>query len=97
MEKKNLTGNWFYLIVFVFLTFTAGALHGQVKESSRIVGINLTPDEENLDVFQQWLRWNNPGSLLIHHLTEQAMDYYEIRDREIVKLKIEFCYVNLNY
>ena len=53
MEKKNLTGNWFYLIVFVFLTFTEGALHGQVKESSKNVGIDITPDEENLDVFQQ--------------------------------------------
>ena len=52
-----------------------------------MLSISLPPDEENLNVFQQWIRWNNPGSLLINHLTKQAMDYYEIRDREIAKLK----------
>ncbi len=87
MKEGNEMGNWFYLMVFFFVTLAGGALHGQVKESSRNAGIDLTPDEENLDVFQQWIRWNNPGSLLIHHLTKQAMDHYEIRDREIAKLK----------
>ncbi len=91
---KNNTGNWFYLIIFFFVTFTAGALHGQVNESSKNVGIKLAPDEENLNVFQQWLKWNNAGSLLIHHLTKQAMDHYEIRDREISRLKTRSEWMN---
>ena len=94
MEMKNNTGNWFYLIIFFFVTFTAGALHGQVNESSKNVGIKLAPDEENLNVFQQWLKWNNAGSLLIHHLTKQAMDHYEIRDREISRLKTRSEWMN---
>jgi len=47
----------------------------------------LTKEEENLNVFQQWIRWNNPGSLLINHLNKQAFDYYKVRDAEIGKLK----------
>jgi cephalosporin-C deacetylase-like acetyl esterase len=94
MEKGNVKVNWLYLIVFFFITFTSGALHGQVKESSKNAGIDLAPDEENLNVFQQWLRWNNSGSLLIQHLTKQAMDHYEIRDREISKLKTRSEWMN---
>lgn len=42
---------------------------------------------ENLDVFQQWTMWNNPGSMLIHDLIRQANDHYGIRDGEIAKLR----------
>jgi len=62
-------------------------LNIQVKSQPVNASIALPPDEENLDVFQQWLRWNNPGSMLIHYLTGQAMVHYEERDREIEKLK----------
>ncbi len=51
------------------------------------IRIDLPPDEENLNVFHQWLKWNNPGSLLINHLNKQAIALYEARDREISKLK----------
>ncbi len=43
--------------------------------------------KENLDVFQQWVIWNNAGSMLIHDLIGQANDYYTLRDGEIAKLK----------
>ena len=43
--------------------------------------------QENLDVFHQWVKWSNPGSMLIHDLIGQANDYYDIRDGEIAKLK----------
>lgn len=43
--------------------------------------------QENLDVFQQWVKWSNPGSMLIHDLMGQANDYYDIRDGEIEKLE----------
>jgi len=54
------------------------------------LGMNLTrvlAQEENLDVFQQWVTWNNPGSLLIHDLIGQANEFYNIREGEIAKLK----------
>jgi len=43
--------------------------------------------QENLDVFHQWVKWSNPGSMLIHDLLRQANDFYDIRDGEIEKLK----------
>lgn len=50
--------------------------------------------EENLDVFQQWVTWNNPGSMLIHDLIGQANGYYDIRDGEIAKLKTKSDWLN---
>lgn len=76
-----------YLILIFFAGITTGILHAQVEAGPKNVSIALVPDEENLDVFQQWLRWNNSGSLLLNHLIKQAMDYYAIRDMEIAKLK----------
>jgi cephalosporin-C deacetylase-like acetyl esterase len=79
-----------YYIFFIFLcivTCTTARVHAQAKVSLVNSNIDLIPEEENLNVFQQWIRWNNSGSLLINHLTKQAMDYYVIRDMEIAKLK----------
>lgn len=42
--------------------------------------------QENLDVFHQWVKWNDPGSMLIHDLIRQANEYYDVRDGEIEKL-----------
>jgi cephalosporin-C deacetylase-like acetyl esterase len=77
----------FYIFFIFFATFSPAILYSQENKSQKNSSIVLPPDEENLNVFQQWIRWNNPGSLLINHLTKQAMDYYEIRDMEIAKLK----------
>ena len=43
-------------------------------------------EEENLNVFQQWIRWYNPGGLFINYLNQQAFEMYAARDAEIVKL-----------
>ena len=84
-----LKSKYIFLIVFTCFGFAASieTIFPQDKAAERNAGIALPPDEENLDVFQQWIRWNNPGSLLLHHLTKQAMDLYEIRDMEIARLK----------
>ncbi|MFC1558449.1 alpha/beta hydrolase family protein [candidate division KSB1 bacterium] len=50
--------------------------------------------KENLNVFQKWVIWNNPGSLLIHNLIGQAYDYYDIRDGEIAKLRTKSEWLN---
>ncbi len=77
---------YFYLIVLLCFTLSAETLHAQKKTIQKNVSIALPSDEENLNVFQQWITWNNPGSLLISHLIKQAMGYYEIRDSEIAGL-----------
>ncbi len=79
--------NHHYLVLILCFILTPELLQSQTTNLQINSGILLPSDEENLNVFQQWIRWNNPGSLLINHLTKQAMDYYEIRDREIAKLK----------
>ncbi len=70
-----------------FLLISAVSLHAQKSLPNRSVDIPVENDEENLNVFQQWIRWNNPGSLLINYLNGQAFDYYAKRDKEIDQLK----------
>ena len=50
--------------------------------------------EENLNVFNQWITWNNSGGLLIHHLLQQTTNYYDLRDQEISKLKTKIDWLN---
>ncbi len=48
---------------------------------------NPAESEENLNVLNQWIRWNNPGSLLINLLIKEADIYYEKRDKAIAGIK----------
>ena len=75
--KRKTTG-YVYLILFLCMLLTTEALYAQ-KDSKEEV--------ENLNVFQEWIAWNNPGSFSIHHLTRQAENYYKIRDEQIARLK----------
>ena len=81
------SGNLFSLYFFICLALVTETGIAQEKSLHANAGIDLPPDEENLNVFQKWIKWNNPGSLLINYLTGQAMDFYEEREREISKLK----------
>ena len=67
----------------------AGTSHGQADALQEGDSSAMVAKAENLDVFHQWLKWNNPGSLLIHHLTSQALTHYATRAKEIAKLKTE--------
>ena len=69
------------------INLNAAVVYGQVKALQKDDNTAMVPAAENLAVFHQWLKWNNPGSLLIHHLTRQAEALYEKRDDEIAKLK----------
>ena len=73
-------------IISVFSFFTLEPLTAQVTSPNKSTDLQLKKDEENLDVFQQWIRWNNPGSMLINHLIKEASDFYDLRDKEIEKL-----------
>ena len=76
---------YFYTLLTCGLLITVEAF-AQTKPASLHVDLVRESEEENLNVFQQWIRWNNPGSLLIDHLTKQALQYYDVRDVEIAKL-----------
>ncbi len=78
----------FFFTAFVFLVFSVvNVSNAQTKPAPRHVDLSRKPEEENLQVFDQWIKWNNPGSLLINYLNGLAFDYYAIRDQEITKLK----------
>ena len=43
--------------------------------------------EEDLNVLNDWIEWSDADYMLLHHLNKQAFDYYDLRDREISKLR----------
>ncbi|HRP37503.1 MAG TPA: acetylxylan esterase, partial [Candidatus Dojkabacteria bacterium] len=61
--------------------------YSQVNPVTKNVAGFIPQEEENLNVFEKWLKWNNSGSMLINYLTKQAENYYDIRNEEILKLK----------
>src|SRR6266540_1555405 len=67
------------LILLLFLLLTVEPLFAQTNSTKK--------EEENLNVFHDWIKWNNPVSLVLNHLTKQAEYYYKIRDNEIAGLK----------
>jgi dienelactone hydrolase len=79
--------NFWLIFLLNFLFISVAPLQAQRSYPNRSVDIPVENDEENLNVFQQWLRWNNPGSLLLNYLSTQAFEYYDLRDKEIEKLK----------
>src|SRR5215216_1404050 len=76
-----------YISTALFLTLlSAGQLLAQ--SDTTILNIDDPKGEvENLNVLRQWLKWNNPGSLLVEHLSGQANACYDLRDKEITQLQ----------
>src|SRR5256885_15020942 len=73
-----------YVIWFLCLLLTEEAVFAQTDSTRNKVKVDsIKKEEENLNVFQQWIKWNNPGSLVLNYLNKQAEDYYKIRDNEI--------------
>ncbi len=77
----------YFCLLPALLLFFGLSLNAQKPLPNRSVDLPVENDKENLDVFQQWIRWNNPGSLLINYLNDQAFSYYAKRDSEIAKLQ----------
>ncbi len=77
------------LFFILLLGFSLGTefLIGQEKSLQGDLDLVYHPEAENLDVFQKWIKFNNPGTLLANYLIDQAAGYYETRDREIDALK----------
>ncbi|HBQ82670.1 MAG TPA: xylan esterase, partial [Bacteroidales bacterium] len=69
--------------------FNAFILNSQVETSEINAAVNLKPEEENLDVFQQWVKWNNPGDMLLDLLAKEAGILYDKRSLEVAKIRTE--------
>ena len=63
-----------FILFFVLLTAT---------------NVTAQQDEqkENLNVFHDLFKWNNPGSFSVHFLANQTEQYYNARSEQIAKLK----------
>ena len=73
-----------HIIPFTFILFSLFA----ENTSAQLKTVQNPPEsEENLNVLTQWIRWNNPGSLLINLLIKEADNHYSLRDKEIAGLK----------
>jgi len=77
MEQKRT--RLVYLAFSLCLFLTTGVLFAQPGSTKK--------EEENLNVFRQWIKWNNPGSMSLNHLTRQAEVYYHTRDKQIARLR----------
>jgi dienelactone hydrolase len=76
------------LVLFFCMFLIGDALYAQSDSIMNKIKIAAPAnEEENLNVFQQWIKWNNPGSLSLNHLNRQAEDYYKTRDKQIANLK----------
>jgi hypothetical protein len=84
---KEITSKYVYFILFLLMFLTTSGLYAQIDLLTKKVKKADVPEEENLNVFHDWITWNNPGSLALNFLTRQAEDYYKIRDEQIARLK----------
>jgi dienelactone hydrolase len=81
------TIRYVYFILFFLMFFITPGLYAQIELLTKRVEKADVPEVENLNVFHDWITWNNPGSLVLNFLTRQAEDYYKTRDEQIAKLK----------
>ena len=84
--KKKLA-KYAYLILFLYLLLNAEILYAQADTSNKAAIAAVKQEEENLDVFKWWVSWNDPGGMVMNHLTKQAVNLYKKRSDQIAKLK----------
>src|SRR6266487_3629119 len=83
VRMKEKAAGYVYFILFLLMFLTTPGLYAQIDLLTKKVKKADVPEEENLNVFHDWITWNNPGSSALNHLTMQAENYYKIRDEQI--------------
>ena len=73
-------------LLILILVMLSGNLCAQTQSKIREKDLARQGEPENLDVFHQWIRWNNGGSMQVNYLLDQAYALYAQRDREIAAL-----------
>lgn len=79
----------FSTLLILFFIIPLAFLSAQKKDTVMNAVALLKPDAENLDVFQQWVKWNNPGDMLLDLLTKEAVSLYDKRNREVAAITTE--------
>ena len=80
-------------LLVVFMVYFSPCLSGQIPaaDSSKSIYVptldqHLSAGVENLQVFQQWMKWQNPGHALLNHLNQQAALLLDQRSALVAKL-----------
>lgn len=75
---SNKVRGWIISILVINNVFsiTTGLFSQSVKE-----------EDENLNVFSHWIKWNDPGSMALNHLRTETDKLYSARDQQIAILK----------
>jgi len=84
MKPSLLTINILILVLLFNGIVTTSSLSAQSKVN--IAVDQRPPEAENLNVLQDWLRWNNPGSFRTHFFNSLASCCFDARDQEIARL-----------
>jgi hypothetical protein len=77
MESKKLRGWIFFILIINSLFLTTTSLFSQAAKK----------EEENLNVFSHWIKWNNPGTMALNHLRTETDKLYSLRDQQIAAIK----------
>jgi dienelactone hydrolase len=64
------------MFTLILILLVATNLYSQQKE-----------EKENLNVFHDWIKWNNPGSMSVNFFINQTDKYYKARSTAIAQLK----------
>lgn len=76
------------LLIVILISYNL-SLKSQIINPEINEKVNLKPEQENLNVLDNWIRWNNPGSLLINFFNRKAHSLYSERTGIIEKLQSE--------
>jgi dienelactone hydrolase len=66
----------------VFLFHISILISAAYSQSIAIKGDPSVGEQENLKVFNQWVKWNNPGAILVSELRSKAAEAYDLREKE---------------
>ncbi|MEP7110440.1 MAG: alpha/beta hydrolase family protein [Ferruginibacter sp.] len=86
-RREGKTIKYVSQFLFLFIFLTTATMHAQIELLTQRDHKADVPEEENLNVFHDWITWNNPGSVALNFLTRQAEDLYKIRDGQIARLQ----------
>jgi dienelactone hydrolase len=85
--KKSYSTIYFHTCFICLLFITVGLFAQADSNAAAKKQPSPKVEEEDLNVFDHWLKWNNPGSVSINHMIKQVDKLYDLRDKKIAALK----------
>lgn len=83
-KSRNVT---VFLLLLTNITCRSTMLFAQEPSQLQTFDHKYKNEEENLNVLDDWITWNNPGSALIDFLNHKAEELYVRRQKEVEIIK----------